>query len=94
MPELQRNVVAGMRSLGLKPKEEESQSGYSLDALVEFMVQLNGEKIGVEVDGRSHFLGVVACQMAKQCSSADKLLPLIRFGSFLCCIGDGMEKIE
>jgi hypothetical protein len=38
----------------LDPKEEFlTKSGYSLDALV----VVNGEKIGVEVDGPSHFVG-------------------------------------
>ena len=51
---LQRGVLSISRSIGLKPKEEEvTQKGYSLDALVE----VNGEKVGVEVDRQSHCVG-------------------------------------
>jgi hypothetical protein len=52
--ELQRDVMASLVAIGLKPEEEFlTQSGYSIDALVE----IRGEKIGVEVDGPSHFIG-------------------------------------
>ncbi|KAL7530256.1 hypothetical protein ACHAXR_003391, partial [Thalassiosira sp. AJA248-18] len=51
---LQRGVVAVLHSMGLKPKEEQlTQRGFSLDATVE----VNGRKVGVEVDGPSHFIG-------------------------------------
>ncbi|KAL7530568.1 hypothetical protein ACHAXR_003568, partial [Thalassiosira sp. AJA248-18] len=52
----QKGVVSVLRSIGLKPKEEQlTQKGYSLDALVE----VNGRKVGVEVevDGPTHFIG-------------------------------------
>ena len=40
--------------MNLQPKEEvRISSGYSLDALVE----VKGMKIGIEVDGPSHFIG-------------------------------------
>ena len=40
--------------MGLDPIEEYmTPSGYSLDALVE----IEGKKVGVEVDGPSHFIG-------------------------------------
>jgi hypothetical protein len=54
--ELQRDVVASLRAIGLNPKQEfltQSGYGYSLDVLVEIC----GEKIGIEVDGPSHFIG-------------------------------------
>jgi hypothetical protein len=52
--ELQRDVMASLVAIGLKPEDEFlTQSGYSIDALVE----IRGEKIGVEVDGPSHFIG-------------------------------------
>mmetsp|Transcript_7488 Transcript_7488/g.13469 ORF Transcript_7488/g.13469 Transcript_7488/m.13469 type:complete len:606 (+) Transcript_7488:178-1995(+) len=51
---LQRNVSSVLRSIDLVPKEEEvTQKGYSIDALVE----VKGKKVGVEVDGPSHFIG-------------------------------------
>ena len=50
----QRDVVSVLRSIGLNPTEEVlTQRGYSLDALIE----VNGKKVGVEVDGPSHFIG-------------------------------------
>lgn len=50
----QRDVVAILRSLGFKLEEEfRAHSGYSIDALV----YIKGEKIGVEVDGPTHFIG-------------------------------------
>ena len=50
----QRDVVYVLRSIGLKPKEEEvTRRGYSFDALTE----VNGMKVGVEVDGPSHCIG-------------------------------------
>ena len=43
-----------MASIGLQPEEEFlTKSGYRIDALVE----ANGKKIGIEVDGPSHFVG-------------------------------------
>ena len=51
---LQDNVISELRSIGLEPEEEVlTESGYRLDAVVE----VDGEKIGVEVDGPTHFLG-------------------------------------
>jgi hypothetical protein len=51
---LQEDVVGQLSSIGLDPKEEVlMDSGYRIDALVE----VNGKKIGVEVDGPSHFIG-------------------------------------
>jgi len=53
---LQKNVVSELSSIGLRPEEEVlTKGGYRLDALVE----VSGKKIGVEVDGPSHFLGKV-----------------------------------
>eukprot|EP00956_Cyclotella_meneghiniana_P027156 scaffold60399_cov70-Cyclotella_meneghiniana.AAC.2 len=51
---LQNDVVSELTSIGLNPIEEYlTKSGYSIDALVE----INGKKVGVEVDGPSHFMG-------------------------------------
>ncbi|KAL7538009.1 hypothetical protein ACHAXR_008216, partial [Thalassiosira sp. AJA248-18] len=51
---LQRDVVSVLRSIGLSPKEEQlTQRGFSLDSIVE----VNGQKVGVEVDGPRHFIG-------------------------------------
>ena len=51
---LQKDVVSELKSIGLHPVEEYlTESGYSIDALVE----INGKKVGVEVDGPSHFIG-------------------------------------
>eukprot|EP00579_Thalassiosira_antarctica_P011504 CAMPEP_0201911768 /NCGR_PEP_ID=MMETSP0903-20130614/2602_1 /ASSEMBLY_ACC=CAM_ASM_000552 /TAXON_ID=420261 /ORGANISM="Thalassiosira antarctica, Strain CCMP982" /LENGTH=502 /DNA_ID=CAMNT_0048446557 /DNA_START=456 /DNA_END=1964 /DNA_ORIENTATION=- len=51
---LQDDVISELSSIGLQPEEEKlTERGYRLDALVE----VNGEKIGIEVDGPSHFLG-------------------------------------
>ena len=50
---LQKDVVACLCSIGLKPKQEElTERGYRLDALV----KVNGKEVGVEVDGPSHFI--------------------------------------
>jgi hypothetical protein len=50
----QDDVVEQLSTIGLDPKEEVLMgSGYRIDALVE----VNGKKIGVEVDGPSHFIG-------------------------------------
>ena len=50
---LQKDVVRELRALNLTPVEEyRTPSGYSLDALVE----IEGNKVGVEVDGPSHFI--------------------------------------
>jgi hypothetical protein len=50
---LQRDVFSELVSIGLDPVEEYiADSGYSLDALVE----INGDKIGIEVDGPFHFI--------------------------------------
>jgi hypothetical protein len=52
--ELQRDVMVSLKAIGLNPKQEFlTQSGYSIDALVE----IRGENIGIEVDGPSHFIG-------------------------------------
>jgi hypothetical protein len=51
---LQKDVVLELAALGMNPVEEyETPSGYKLDALIE----INGKKVGVEVDGRFHFIG-------------------------------------
>jgi hypothetical protein len=50
---LQDDVVSVLSSLGMSPEEEVlTLSGYRLDALVE----VNGIKVGIEVDGPSHFV--------------------------------------
>jgi len=50
---LQDDVVSVLSSNGMLPKEEVlTASGYRLDALVE----VNGTKVGIEVDGPSHFI--------------------------------------
>jgi hypothetical protein len=50
---LQKDVVLELAALNLDPLEEyETPSGYKLDALIE----INGKKVGVEVDGPSHFI--------------------------------------
>ena len=50
---LPKDVVCELKDLNLSPVEEYlTPSGYSLDALVE----IKGTKIGVEVDGPSHFI--------------------------------------
>ena len=50
----QNDVVSELTSIGLNPVEEYlTESGYSIDALVE----INGNSVGVEVDGPSHFIG-------------------------------------
>ena len=51
---LQDDVISQLSSMELELEEEVlTKSGYRLDALVE----VNGERVGVEVDGPSHFLG-------------------------------------
>eukprot|EP00956_Cyclotella_meneghiniana_P033189 scaffold94258_cov68-Cyclotella_meneghiniana.AAC.2 len=51
---LQKDVVSELKSIGLHPVEEYlTESGYSIDALVE----INGKKVGIEVDGPFHFIG-------------------------------------
>jgi hypothetical protein len=50
---LQDDVMFELSSIRLCPEEEVlAPSGYRLDALVE----VNGEKVGIEVDGPSHFI--------------------------------------
>jgi hypothetical protein len=50
---LQDDVISVLSSIGLITKEEVlTPSGYRLDALVE----VNGMKVGIEVDGPSHFV--------------------------------------
>jgi hypothetical protein len=50
---LQDDVISMLSSIGMSPEEEVlTLSGYRLDALVE----VNGEKVGIEVDGPSHFI--------------------------------------
>jgi hypothetical protein len=50
---LQDDVIYELSSIGMLPEEEVlTLSGYRLDALVE----MNGEKVGIEVDGPSHFI--------------------------------------
>ena len=51
---LQSDVVSKLTAMGLAPHEEvHTKSGYSVDAIVE----INSEKIGIEVDGPCHFIG-------------------------------------
>jgi hypothetical protein len=50
---LQDDVISVLSSIGMSPKEEVlTPSCYRLDAIVE----VNGEKVGIEVDGPSHFI--------------------------------------
>jgi hypothetical protein len=50
---LQNDVIFELSSIGLLTKEKVlTPSGYRLDALVE----VNGIKVGIEVDGPSHFI--------------------------------------
>ena len=50
----QDEVISELTSIGLSPEEEVlTKSGYRLDAIVE----IHGKKIGIEVDGPSHFIG-------------------------------------
>jgi hypothetical protein len=50
---LQDDVISVLSSIGMRPEEEVlTASGYRLDALVE----VNGTKVGIEVDGPSHFI--------------------------------------
>ena len=50
---LQNDVISELSSIGLCPEEEVlTPSGYRLDALVE----VNGTKVGIEVDGPYHFM--------------------------------------
>jgi hypothetical protein len=50
---LQDDVISVLPSIGLRPKEEVlTPSGYRLDAIV----KVNGMKVGIEVDGPSHFV--------------------------------------
>eukprot|EP00804_Cyclotella_cryptica_P029548 CCRYP_020205-RA/>CCRYP_020205-RA protein AED:0.17 eAED:0.17 QI:0/-1/0/1/-1/0/1/0/203 len=51
----QKSVISELKSIGLEPQEEYllAGCGYMLDALVE----VNGEAVGIEVDGPSHFAG-------------------------------------
>jgi hypothetical protein len=50
---LQDDVVSVLSSIGMSPEEEVlTLSGYRLDALV----KVNGEKVGIEVDGPYHFM--------------------------------------
>jgi hypothetical protein len=50
---LQDDVISVLSSIGMPPEEEVlTLSGYCLDALV----KVNGLKVGIEVDGPSHFM--------------------------------------
>jgi hypothetical protein len=50
---LQDDVIYVLSSIGMSPEEEIlTHSGYRLDAIV----KVNGEKVGIEVDGPSHFI--------------------------------------
>ena len=50
----QDDVISELKLIGLEPEEEVlTKSGYRLDAIVE----VNQKKVGVEVDGPSHFVG-------------------------------------
>ena len=54
--DLQADVIFELLSIGLRPEEKFLiNTGYRLDALVE----VNGMKVGVEVDGPYHFFGRV-----------------------------------
>jgi hypothetical protein len=49
----QDDVISVLSSIDMLPEEEVlTPSGYRLDAIVE----VNGEKVGIEVDGPSHFV--------------------------------------
>jgi hypothetical protein len=49
----QDDVISVLSSIGMSPEEEVlTPSGYRLDAIVE----VNGMKVGIEVDGPSHFI--------------------------------------
>ena len=49
----QKDVVAELNSIGLNPEEEFlTQSGYRLDGFVE----IDGKRVGIEVDGPSHYI--------------------------------------
>ncbi len=51
---MQDDVISVLASMGLQPEEEVlNKSDYCIDALVE----VNEKKIGIEVDGPSHFVG-------------------------------------
>ena len=51
---LQKDVVSELAAMGLVPQQEvQTQSGYTLDAIVE----VGDNKIAIEVDGPSHFFG-------------------------------------
>jgi hypothetical protein len=53
----QKDVVKELVSIGLNPTEEYlTESGYSLDALVE----IDGKRVCIEVDGPTHFIGRTA----------------------------------
>ena len=50
---LQNDVISELSSIGLLPEEEVlTLSGYRMDAIV----KVNGTKVGIEVDGPSHFM--------------------------------------
>jgi hypothetical protein len=50
---LQDDVISVLSSIGMLPEEEVlTPSGYSLDAIV----KVNGVKVGIEVDGPTHFI--------------------------------------
>ena len=51
---LQDDVISELKSIGLEPEEEVlTKRGYRLDAVLD----VNGKKVGIEVDGPSHFVG-------------------------------------
>ena len=53
--QLQRNVAAALKDLGLRVREEvRTAEGYSIDVVV---ATADGHEVGVEVDGPSHFVG-------------------------------------
>jgi hypothetical protein len=55
--DLQEDVVKELALIGLNPVNDfHTESGYKLDALIEF----DDKKVGIEVDGPSHFLGRAA----------------------------------
>jgi hypothetical protein len=71
---LQVDVIFELSSVGLHPEEEFlARTGYRLDALVE----VKGAKVGIELDGPSHFVGRKATGRTllkrRQMSSLDEI---------------------
>jgi hypothetical protein len=68
------DIIFELLSIGLRPEEEFlTKTGYRLNALVE----VKGTKVGIEVDGPSHFVGRKAngsTILSRQVSTLDKIL--------------------